>query len=50
MQKYHLRSISRPAAASLLETQQKLSVAAGLVDVLAALAEALGGWRDLFRE
>ncbi|MFM1918662.1 MAG: hypothetical protein RLZZ303_296 [Candidatus Hydrogenedentota bacterium] len=50
MHQHHLRSITRPAAASLLETQQKLSVVVGLVDIIAALANALTNWRDLFRE
>lgn len=38
-------SIARPAQASLLETQQKVSIATAAIAAFNSLAGALGNWR-----
>ncbi len=43
-------SIARPAAASILETQQKVTVTAAIIAAFNSLAGALGSWRNFLNE
>jgi len=43
-------TLARPAAASLLETQQKVTVITGAIAAFNSLAGAIGNWLGLLEE